>query len=147
MKKVTKDDGFKRIAKSLGIVIPASLLCGTANATPISAELPSDKQLLEQFDKRTASNEVINRLSLFGSNSYENNVSAVHSNSHTNAEGNHTNQHENTNHGDYHTNNRGYNSGTACYEHANNHSNTPQSSSHTNFNNPHTNNHSDNPNC
>jgi hypothetical protein len=146
-RKIMKKD-FKKIALSLGIVIPASLLpIGNANATSARTTLPNNNPLIEQLVGKKNSNEVINRIYILGKETENDNFFTYHSNNHTNSNGNHTNQHSNTYHSDYHTNREGYSTEYACVVHTNNHSNTPGSNSHTDYTSDHTNSHTDNPNC
>jgi hypothetical protein len=139
---------FKKIALSLGIAIPASLLSiGDANATQTNTVLPGNNPLIEQLVVKKTSNEIVNRISLFGKTSESDDFFAYHTNNHTNSNGNHTNRHTNTYHSDFHTNREGYSAANACVVHTNSHSNTPSSTSHTDYTSEHVNRHTDNPNC
>ncbi|MDR2148832.1 MAG: hypothetical protein LBE91_20520 [Tannerella sp.] len=143
-----KRNDFKKIAQSLGIIIPASLLIvGNVNATPTKITQPCNNQLVKQLISKKSSNEVINRISLFVKISENNDDFVLHTNNHTNSESNHTNTHSNSYHSDYHTNVEGYSDERSCVVHNNTHSNTPGESSHTDYTSEHTNQHTDNPDC
>jgi len=143
-----KKNDFKKIAKSLGIAVPASLLfISNASATPVNTPQLSTIKSFDILFSKGNSNEVINRISLFGKTSENDDKFALHVNNHSNTKSNHTNQHSNTYHSDYHANSEGYSTATMCVVHTNNHTNVQGSNSHTDHTSPHTNQHTDNPNC
>ncbi|MDR1974578.1 MAG: hypothetical protein LBQ31_07895 [Bacteroidales bacterium] len=140
-----KED-LKKVALSLGIAIPASLLSiGNANSVPTNTELTNSNQLIEQITKKQGSNEVINRITL-GLRISENGTLLAHANAHTDR-ATHTDRHSNQPHSNYHSNNQGYSAGTTCVQHTDNHTDRSGDSSHTNANSGHTNTHTDNPDC
>ena len=131
---------FKKIAQSLGIAIPASLLfAGNVNATPAAIVNNSEFDATENIVKMQKDNEVINRITL-SLRMNEDGSMLAHNNAHTDVGGNHTDYHSNTPHANNHTN-KNVGTGTMC-THSDVHTNRDGNNSHTNYGQKtHTNNH------
>lgn len=147
---------FKKIAKQLGIAIPACLLSiGVANAETVKNNEVSKNinAAVSEISKNSlVNNEVVKFLtSDFSKN--DDRMTPDHSDFHTNQGGNHADHHANQSHSDYHSNIDAKNNPRTqtCTPHSNNHTNTNGYSQHTNSGNKkHTDYHTDrniNPNC
>ena len=135
-----KEREFFKIAKGLGIALPACLFAiGTANAatttTTRSSELPS------VFEKLDQCNDVFSRLMANVTNYSSDNFVPNHTDVHTNIGGNHSDHHSDRPHTDNHNDfTRGSNE--QCV-HTNKHTNSSGYNQHTNSGNPqHTDRHS-----
>lgn len=158
---------FKKIAKQLGIAVPACLLSiGVANAETIK-ENEVSKNINAAVSEISKSNLVNNEVVKFLTTDFTNcmdKLSPDHTNYHSDT-GAHTNDHANTNHINRHSNvdakttytqtkdaNGNWIKVPSCTPHTNNHSNSGADvNRHTNSGNPnHTNEHTNkkyNPNC
>jgi len=121
MKQKEKKSEFLKIAQSLGIAIPVSLLFATnANATPVKITSLSNVQDIVQPNNEQNSNAVIDRIKLSISTNDDGNLLAhldahtdkpCHNNIHTNkgSKENHTNEHlDSKKHCNTHVNNNDY---------------------------------------
>ena len=117
---------FKKIAKQLGIAIPACLLSiGVANAETVKEnEVSNDNNaaVSEISKSNLVNNEVVKFMTTDFTNGM-NKVSPDHTNVHTDQQPNHTNQHTNGEHTNYHVNQDAYNKGNQCIPHSDSHSN------------------------
>lgn len=140
------NEDFKKIAKGLGVVLPACLLSiGTANAAvPMPTTNNDVPSACVKLDK---TNDVISHLLSNVSYYSSDEVTPDHTNKHVNRGGNHTDEHTNTSHTDYHSNTNAYNNSDSgvCVPHANQHTNYGRNvNKHTNNGNPtHTDEHAD----
>ena len=131
---------FKKIAKQLGIAIPACLLSiGVANAETVK-ENEVSKSIDAAVNEIGKSSLVNNEVVKFLTADYTNNVDRMspdHTDFHTNQGGNHADHHSNQNHIDNHTNRDAYQNTRTnqCVPHANTHSNRDGYSQHTNTGN------------
>lgn len=134
---------FKKIAKQLGIAIPACLLSiGVANAETIK-ENEMSKSINAAVSEISKSNLVNNEVVKFLTTDFMNSMDKLspdHTNYHSNAGGDHADHHSNTSHTDVHSNrdatmNRQTNQ---CMPHANSHTNSGTNvNQHTNRGNAH----------
>ena len=150
---------FKKIAKQLGIAIPACLLSiGVANAETVK-ENEMSKSINAAVSEISKSSLVNNEVVKFLTTDYTNGMVKLapdHTNYHSNAGGDHADQHSNSNHVNRHSNvdakttytrmqnpDGTYSNVPSCTPHTNNHSNSGSNvNSHTNRGNKvHTNKH------
>lgn len=127
------EDSFKKIAASLGLVIPTCLLSFTsANAAESSTHMGENLSIQKSLDY---SNDVVARL-MTQSIAYTtgNDLNAPHTDTHTDMGGNHADSHANYSHTDSHSD---YTRGTGdqCV-HTNRHTNSAGTNRHTNSGNP-----------
>ena len=139
---------FKRIAKQLGIAIPACLLSiGVANAETIKENEVSkniNAAVSEISKSNLINNDVVKFLTM--DNAYNTGIEFGHTNSYSDRPANHTDDHSNRYHTDDHSNRSAYNNGTQCIPHADSHSNRAPENRHTNSGNPrHSDSHTDIP--
>lgn len=126
---------FKKIAKQLGIAIPACLLSiGVANADPVKENKVSksiNAVVSEISNNNLVNNEVVKFLTTDFTKGLDK-FSPNHTNSHVDRPANHTDNHDNVYHSNYHSDRSAYNNGNQCIPHSNNHDNTPARNRHTN---------------
>lgn len=139
---------FKKIAKQLGIAIPACLLSiGIANAETVKeneVSMSINAAGNEISKSNLVNNEVVKFLTM--DNAYNTGVEFGHTNSYADRPANHTNDHSNTYHSDDHSNRSAYTSGNQCIPHADSHTNIAPQNRHTNSGNQyHTDAHTDRP--
>ena len=117
---------FKKIAKQLGIAIPACLLSiGVVNAETVKENEVSKSinATVSEISKNSlVNNEVVKFLTTDFTNGMDK-VSPDHTNSHADRAANHS---------DDHSDRSAYNSGNQCIPHSNSHSNYPARNKHTN---------------
>lgn len=127
------NEDFKKIAKGLGVVLPACLLSiGVANAETLS-ENELQKNIGDAVCKESnvfSNNYVVKFLTM--NHPGENGVEFGHTNRYTDVPANHTDDHDNVYHSDDHTNRSAVNDGTQCKPHTDNHSDRAPRNSHTN---------------
>ena len=120
---------FKKIAKQLGIAIPACLLSiGVANAETVKENEMSksiNAAVSEIRKSNLVNNEVVKFLTMDFANGMDK-LSPDHTDRHTNREADHSDSHTNTDHMNYHTNKDAYNKGNQCIPHTNSHNNYGQ---------------------
>ena len=125
---------LKKIAKQLGIAIPACLLSiGVANAETVKENeiSKSSNAAVSEISKSSlVNNEVVKFLTM--DNAYNTEIKLGHTNRYSDRPANHTDDHSNTYHADDHSNRSAYNNGNQCIPHSNNHDNTPARNRHTN---------------
>lgn len=126
---------FKKIAKQLGIAIPACLLSiGVANAETVKENEMSksiNSAVSEIGKSNLVNNEVVKFLTVdFISGTDK--LSPNHTNSHADRAANHSDDHDNRYHSDDHSDRSAYNSGNQCIPHSNSHSDYPARNKHTN---------------
>ena len=134
------NEDFKKIAKGLGVVLPACLLTiGAANAATTMPTRNSDVPSV--CVKLNKGNDVISHLMENTTNYSSDKMSPDHTDSHTDWGGNHSDSHSDTPHSDSHVNSA-KNSGNQCV-HTDKHTNRDPYNRHTNSGNKdHTNRHS-----
>ena len=105
MKKVNEKSNFKKIAQSLGIAIPASLLL-TSN---VNAKEMSDNKLLKDSENTIALKQNVNSNEVFKYivNKTPSQNFIAHCNSHSDYD-KHTNAHTDNDTRNYHTNSKGH---------------------------------------
>jgi hypothetical protein len=140
------NEDFKKIAKGLGVVLPACLLSiGTANAAVPMPTTNSDVPSV--CVKLNKGNDVISHLIANTGKYSSDEVTPDHTNRHANRGGNHTDRYTDESHTDYHSNTNAYNNSDTgqCIPHSNTHTNYGQNRhKHTNSGDPHhTDTHSD----
>lgn len=140
---------FKKIAKQLGIAIPACLLSiGVANAETVKENEMSKSinATVSEISKSTlVNNEVVKFLTADFTKGTDR-ISPDHTDFHTNQGGNHADHHANKDHSDSHANKAAYqNTKTnTCMPHSDSHTNRDGYSQHTNTGNSnHTDYHTD----
>lgn len=141
------NEDFKKIAKGLGVVLPACLLSiGTANATVPMPTMNNDVSPV--CVKLNKGNDVITHLMANVTNYSSNNLSPEHTDYHTDSGGNHTDSHSNYPHANDHNNTAAttkyqrvknddgtYSSVPYCAPHSDSHSNRNAYNNHTNSGN------------
>ena len=128
------NEDFKKIAKGLGVVLPACLLTiGTANAATTMPTRNSDVPSV--CVKLNKGNDVISHLMANVTNYLSNNLSPEHTDYHTDAGGNHTDSHSNYSHSDAHTNQAATTRNNQCIPHTDRHTNKEGYNRHTNSGN------------
>lgn len=129
---------FKKIAKQLGIAIPACLLSiGVANAETVK-ENEVSKSINAAVREISKSNLPNNDVVKFLTTDFTKNVEKMipdHTDFHTNQGGNHADHHSNTSHADYHSNKDARQTSNQCIPHSNSHTNRDGYNSHTNSGN------------
>lgn len=131
---------FKKIAKQLGIAIPACLLSiGVANAETVK-ENEVSKSINAAVSEISKNNLVNNEVVKFLTTDYAKNVDKMtpdHTDFHTNQGGNHADRHSNSSHSDYHSNVDAKNNPRTqtCTPHSDSHTNKDGYNSHTNSGN------------
>lgn len=149
------NNDFKKIAKGLGLILPACLLSiEVANAATINKQNNNEQNVCIKLDR---GNDVINHLIINETEEWSNIFSPDHTDTHTDLGGNHSDSHSDYAHQDKHTNKNAstqtkkvrnedgtYSSLSYCSPHTNNHTNRDGYNRHTNSGNKsHTDTHTD----
>lgn len=116
------NEDFKKIAKGLGVVLPACLLTiGAANAATTMPTRNND--VPSACIKMNKGNDVISHLMANTTNYSSDKLTPDHTNRHQNKGNTHTDRYTDESHSDYHSNRDAYNQSNTgqCIPHSNSH--------------------------